>query len=129
MRKTLLVIPCSSAKQNARGVEGKGASILASLPKDLARELTEARQRVREGAAVDVSTLAPARHRYCGALYTSGGEALDDLAEEGSHIIILSGGYGAVVASEPIGIYDGPLKPSFRPSGPTIWICSWPQTK
>jgi hypothetical protein len=111
-----LIIPCSSAKQNVAGDRDQGASILTSLPEDLALEASAARLRVRERAAVNESALIPARHRYCGTLYSSGGPALDHLAEQGAHIIILSGGYGAVLAGEPIGTYDAPLKPSWWPN-------------
>jgi hypothetical protein len=114
--KTLLIVPCSSAKHDETGSSIHGASILASLPKDLARDLAAARQRVRRRAAVNESTLMPARLRYCGALHGSGGQALDDLMQQGAHIIILSGGYGAVLASEPIGKYDAPLKPAWWPN-------------
>jgi hypothetical protein len=114
--KTLLIIPCSSAKHDETGSSIHGPSILASLPEDLARELAAARQRVSDRAAVNESRLIPARRRYCGALYYSGGQALDDLTRQGAHIIILSGGYGAVLASEPIGMYDAPLKPAWWPN-------------
>jgi hypothetical protein len=44
------------------------------------------------------------------------GPPLDDLTQQGAHVIILSGGYGAVLASEPIGFYDAPLKPAWWPN-------------
>lgn len=114
--KTLLIIPCSSAKHDAARSSINGASILASLPEDLADELEAARQHVRHRVAMDESNLLPARQRYSGALYSSAGNAIDDLMQQGAHIIILSGGYGAVLASEPIGMYDTPLIPTWWPN-------------
>ena len=115
LERTLLVIPCSGAKQDRAGIGEPGASITKSLPPELARELREARRAIRARAHVDETTLIPAWRRYDGSLYQSGREALADLRKAGAHIIILSGGYGAVLASEPIGMYDAVLKPSWWP--------------
>jgi hypothetical protein len=112
---TLLVIPCSGTKQGQNGNGETGSSIVDSLPPTLAEELLEARRLVKEKIAIDESTLVPARQRYCGSLYSSAGQALDDLSESGSHIVILTGGYGLVVATEPIGMYDQVFKPSWWP--------------
>lgn len=112
---TLLIIPCSGAKQDQTGIGKTGASIIQSLPPALAEELLEARRHAKERTAIDKSTLVPARQRYCGSLYRSAGQALDDLAASGSHIAILTGGYGLVLATEPIGMYDQALKPSWWP--------------
>jgi hypothetical protein len=60
-------------------------------------------------------SLVPSWQRYDGALYQAGRDALGDLMRAGSHVIILSGGYGAVVAKEPIGKYETVLKPSWWP--------------
>ena len=113
--KTLLVIPCSKAKQDRTGIGEGGATITDSLPTDLAQELLEARQHVKERIRIDETTLVPAMRRYAGSLYQAAGDALYDLAQAGCHIIILSGGYGAVLASEPIGLYNQILKTSWWP--------------
>lgn len=115
LRKTLLVIPCSKTKQRI-GIAEAGASIMQSLPRSLAEELLRARQHVREKIEIDeTTTLLPAGQRYTGKLYCASGKALDDLAEFGAHIVILSGGYGLVLATEIIGWYDAALKPSWWP--------------
>jgi hypothetical protein len=85
------------------------------LPLSLANELLKARQLVKDKIGIDERTLLPARHRYDGKLYRASGKALDDLAEAGAQIVILSGGYGLVLATEPIGMYDAALEPSWWP--------------
>lgn len=111
----LLVIPCSGVKQDQTGTGRTVASIIQSLPPALAEELLNARRHVKEKIAIDELTLVPARQRYSGSLYCSGGQALDDLLEAGSHVVILSGGYGLVLATEPIGMYDQVFKRSWWP--------------
>ena len=83
--KTLLVIPCSKAKQDRTGIGVGGATIIDSLPTELAQKLLEARQRVKERIRIDETTLIPATRRYAGRLYQAAGEALHDLAQAGSH--------------------------------------------
>ena len=113
--KTLLVIPCSKAKQDCTGIGASGATIIDSLPTELAQGLLEARQRVKERTRIDETTLVPAMQRYAGSLYQAASDALYEIAQGGSHIIILSGGYGVVMGSEPIGLYKQILKTSWWP--------------
>ncbi|HTV26288.1 MAG TPA: hypothetical protein VMF32_00725 [Xanthobacteraceae bacterium] len=57
----------------------------------------------------------PAWRRYNGVLYQNARGAIPDLMNEGAHIVILSAGYGALAAAEPIGTYNERLKPSWWP--------------
>ncbi len=114
--KTLLVIPCSKAKVSGGAAAECGASIIDTLPPALATELQEARRNVAQRIRIDESALMPAWRRYDGSLYRTARDALGDLLREGMHIIILSGGYGAVLADEPIGDYNAALKPSWWPN-------------
>jgi hypothetical protein len=111
----LIVIPCSKTKQNVDGIGEEGTRIADSLPAALARELGEARARVMDTAAVNEATLIPAWKRYDGSLYQHGKTAIGDLIRAGAHVAIVSGGYGVVLASDPIGLYEALFKPSWWP--------------
>lgn len=114
--KTLIVVPCSKSKR-AGVPAGEGVPRLAdSLPQALGAELCAARQKVVDRIALDESTLVPAVERYCGSLYKNGGrDALRALMEAGAEVIVISGGYGAILGTEPIGIYEAALRPSWWP--------------
>jgi hypothetical protein len=115
--RTLLIIPCSGKKRDCRDVGGAGPAIMRSLPDDLAAELHKARQRVKKKLVrFDERHLIPAWQRYDVALYAKGRGALADLMAAGMHVTIISGGYGVVLAREPIGRYDTRLKPSWWPN-------------
>ena len=118
LSRTLFVIPCSGSKsEDGGGVERAGVSILDSLPVPLANELRARRAKNASMAQVDESTLLPAARRYTGRLYRAAGSALDVLLEAGANIAIISGGYGVVLADEPIGWYDRKFKASMWPNG------------
>ena len=76
-----------------------------------------ARRAIRQNAQVDESTLVPAWRRYSGSLYQSAGTALEDAVAAGMKILILSGGYGIALATEPIGFYEAVFKPRWWPRG------------
>ncbi len=116
LKKTLVVIPCCKAKQNYTGLGEKGPSIIDDLPDHLAQELRQARNSVIEKAKIDETTLIPAWHRYDGALYKEHGRrAVGALMEAGARVLVLSGGYGLLLAAEPIGMYEGALRPAWWP--------------
>ena len=104
--KTLFVIPCSGAKQAFAGRVRNGPSILDELPSHLAKRLADARIGNVDCARIDETTMVPAWQRYGGTLYQVSGPTLGKMVDDGRHVLILSGGYGVVLASEPIGIYD-----------------------
>jgi hypothetical protein len=114
--KTLLVIPCSGKKRSFQVASREGPAITRSLPQELAGELLNARQRMKSRALFDERRLVPAWQRYDGALYESGRDALADLLAAGMHVIIVSGGYGVVLAQEPIGFYNMCLVPAWWPN-------------
>jgi hypothetical protein len=114
--RTLLIIPCSGAKRDYREVGRAGPAIEQSLPDDLATELHTARQSVKALVHFDERLLIPAWQRYDGSLYGAGRGALGDLISAGMHVIIISGGYGVVLAQEPIARYGARLELSSWPN-------------
>lgn len=115
LRKMLLIIPCSGAKRHAVGKSTSGESLLQDLSPELLSEFLDARTLVKQRIQHDDSTLAPAWQRYDGALYQAGREGINAFLQAGAHVIILSGGYGAVLATELIGTYEAVLNPSWWP--------------
>lgn len=109
----LFIIPCSKKKKPYAGKVEKGPSIFDELPPDLADQLDAARKANYARAHISETTLVPAWKRYNGTLYVSVGKSLENAVAEGWHILILSGGYGVVLASEPIGIYEAVFRPSW----------------
>jgi hypothetical protein len=112
-----VLLPCSGSKRPGRGERSSGPSILDDLPRGLAEELAASRAAVRERAGVDEATLLPAWRRYRGTLYKSAHDALKSAIADGRKILILSGGYGVVLATEPIGLYEAVFKASWWPEG------------
>jgi hypothetical protein len=53
--------------------------------------------------------MVPAWRRYAGGFYSVASPVLRDATAKGAHVLILSGGYGVVLATEPIGDYDRPF--------------------
>lgn len=104
-KETLLILPCSGKKRpGTMSVNGK--SILTTLDPALASALTAAREALREIAAVDEKTRMPAYLRYSGQLYKHGSRAIGNAMAAGYKVLIVSGGYGVVLADEPIGMYE-----------------------
>ena len=107
LAETLLVLPCSGKKTNfARtrdgNLDGDGASVLDRLPQPLAEGLRARRTENAIGAKVDESTLLPAIERYVGHLYVAARPAFSRLSRSGTAVLIISGGYGIVLAHERI---------------------------
>ena len=115
--KTLLIIPCSDRKIRSDNVLETGPQISHYLPAGLADQLDRARARVREGARVDERTLVPAWQRYDGHFYTAAREALSAVIRMGLHILIVSGGYGVLLADELIGDYSARFELTSWPEG------------
>lgn len=104
--RTLFVLPCSGAKEEGgRRAAGHQPSILDSLPRRLAGELATKRADNGRAAKVNDVALLPAAARYSGTLYREAG-AIDGLDAAGAHVLIISGGYGVVLPTEPIGWYN-----------------------
>ena len=125
---TLLILPCS-VRKTAGGHEVSGPTIMSHLPGSLAGRLVDARRAVADSARVNEDRLLPAWERYSpGLVYKAAGDAVQAADGAGAHVLIVSGAYGIVLASEPIGNYsarfegdDWPARvdPSRRcPAGP-----------
>lgn len=115
-QSTLFVICCSWAKNRGSSATG-GHSILAYLPDSLAGHLRNARRAVAARSELDEGTLLPAWRRYCGQLYQAAGPIIARAIEADVNIVILSGGYGIVLADEPIGFYNRRFRCSDWPDG------------
>jgi hypothetical protein len=113
---TLLVIPCSGAKQ--RGSKPANAvSILSEVDSALATKLSTARAALRARAQVDETTLMPAYLRYAGQLYEHASKSIGAAVAAGQRVLVVSGGYGLLLADEPIGMYEKRFSLSDWPSG------------
>lgn len=113
----LVVIPCSSGKDPGSDHRGSGPAILEYLPDDLGQRLRDARAAVSVLARVD-QTRMPAWRRYGrGLLYRAAGASLAKGIERWPHILILSGAYGVVTATEPIAYYGRQLHLGDWPRG------------
>lgn len=112
---SLIVISCSGAKR-AGDAAHTGMSVLDLLPSELALELSSCRRGNEEMSHVDESTLLPAFERYDGSLYTAGRSGITRLTDQGARILIVSGGYGLVLADESIGMYEQVFRPSMWPN-------------
>jgi hypothetical protein len=115
-KDTLLIVPCSGAKRIGTGPQ-KGASITSTLDTVRATALNAARHGLRERALVDETTLMPAYLRYSGELYEHGARSIGTAVAAGFQVLIVSGGYGLLLASEPIGIYEKTFVLSDWPAG------------
>ena len=117
LAETLLVLPCSSKKKSVVCTgDDDGASVLDFLPQPLAEELSARRTENAVVAKVDESTLLQAIERYVGHLYVAVRPAFSRLSRSGAAVLIVSGGYGIVLARERIGAYDLAYKASLWPN-------------
>jgi hypothetical protein len=115
-KDTMLILPCSGAKQLGT-TPGNGQSIISTLDPAHATALAAARDALREKAAVDEKMLMPAYLRYSGHLYKYSSKSIGTALNTGYHVMIVSGGYGIVLANEPIGVYEKPFVLSDWPRG------------
>lgn len=116
LSSTLIILPCSGSKARFTGQRVQAPGILDRLPSDLAAELEAARRAVRERASVDEGSMVPAWQRYTGNLYRAAGPSIEEAVQR-CPVLILSGGYGVVEATEPIGYYEAVFKPGWWPRG------------
>jgi cytoplasmic iron level regulating protein YaaA (DUF328/UPF0246 family) len=113
---TLLLIPCSGDKRHG-SKPSRATSILSALDPALAASLANARAALRDKAHVDEKTLMPAYLRYCGQLYEHGSTSIARAIAAGQRVLIVSGGYGLLLADEPIGFYKKRFIRSEWPAG------------
>jgi len=113
---TLIVLPCSGRKVRLYG-GSSGRAVLDLLPESLAAELRAARQANMAAVHLDESVLGPALDVYDGTMYQIGRDSIRSLMVSGATVAIISGGYGVVLASESIGVYDQIFRASLWPHG------------
>jgi hypothetical protein len=100
----LVIIPCSGRKAwGSRRVDVRD-TLLNVLPADC--------RAIAAIATVNETTLTPAWLRYAGTLYQSafGADADVEATPPFRHLLILSGAYGVVRATDAIGTYDLAMK-------------------
>jgi hypothetical protein len=117
--ETLVIIPCSGRKTTGSRVGSSTAVLLDDLPVELAHRLVLARKAVATQAHLDESTLMPAWRRNAGTLYQTAFPASDGsrLHQSLRHLLILSGGYGVLRATDAIGTYDLAMREALWPRG------------
>jgi hypothetical protein len=116
----LVIIPCSKGKCRGGDAEVSEGTILQDLPPDLATKLSASRKAVAPLAKLDEARLMPAWRRYTGRLNKAARGGLGSALASGRlpHLLILSGGYGVVRATDPIGWYERELHLNdWKPSG------------
>jgi hypothetical protein len=118
---TLYIIPCSAAKLAGcgSGDRGQGRGLAHELPAATASAFLAAREAAARDARVDESTLMPGWRRYDGHFYRAARAVLARRIADGGvrHVLITSGGYGLLLADEPIGNYSARLDLGRWPSG------------
>jgi cytoplasmic iron level regulating protein YaaA (DUF328/UPF0246 family) len=68
-------------------------------------------------AYLNEGLLRPALERYQGHFYQVARERIREACGRGIHILIISGGYGALLPEEPIGNYEAAFSPNWWPKG------------
>jgi hypothetical protein len=114
--RAMIILACSGAKRAGDGPRD-GACITHHLSPETAARLIMARREVAVEAGVDESTLKPAWLRYSGGFYSVASSALYEATAAQGHVVILSGGYGIVLSSDPIGMYEAVFHASWWPHG------------
>jgi hypothetical protein len=109
---TLVIIPCSGRKASGSRQGKADETFLDALPQELAIRLMAARRAVAATAGLDETTLMPAWLRNTGTLYQSAFDANGTAGPPFHHLLILSGAYGVVRATDPIGTYNLTMKES-----------------
>lgn len=110
-RSCMIVLQCSASK-------ARGGSPPAGIPSsDWPPALLDARERVAAEAKVQQERLLPAWQRYTGTFYETARPALSEAVSSSANIVIVSGGFGVVTATEPIGDYEMVLRLGNWPCG------------
>lgn len=110
-RQAMIIFQCSADK--AKG----GTPMSVPSPPGWPAGLEAARQQIAAPARLTVAELMPAWKRYTGTFYKTCQPTLARAVAEDAKLVIVSGGYGVVTATEPIGWYDKIFKLSDWPPG------------
>ena len=116
VKDTAIVLPCSGRKTEGGGFT-RGASILDLVGAALSARLAKARHDVAAKVRVDETRLLPAWQRYAGTLYQAAHERLAKAVVAGVPLLIISGGYGLVLAEEGVGRYEQRFSLADWPAG------------
>jgi hypothetical protein len=114
IRTDLLIFPCSDSKRGISST-GRTKSIDGYLSRKARRLLHQTRRKVFSRATTRLdrrSPLLPAIDTYTGNLYRHPRfkRAICELGRKGVHCLILSGGYGLLLPSEGIHVYNARMK-------------------
>ena len=110
-RRAMIILGCSKGKAHG------GEPLSAPSRAPWTDELEEARRRVAGDSQMDASLLMPAWQRYTGTFYETCRPTLARAIAAEANIVIVSGGYGVVTATELIGWYDKKLDLGDWPHG------------
>lgn len=99
-RAAMIILQCSGDKAEG-GVPPHEPSLPVWPP-----DLLAARKSVAPKAHMDAAAVMPAWQRYIGTFYKNCRPSLAAAAAGSANIVIVSGGYGVVTATEPVGWYD-----------------------
>lgn len=116
-KRTLIILPCSKRKSINQQVGTAGESITNFLSSELAARLKDARNSTQKNSDLDDSNVLPAWQRYNGTLYKTAETTIQAIVKAKQPMVIISGGYGLVLADEPIGNYERRFKTSDWPAG------------
>ncbi len=114
---TLYIIPCSGAKDTVTIAPSQREGVIDHLSSELREHLLAARAEMAAQSGLNEQRLLPAWKRYAGSLYQTARQTLERAVRQQRHVVILSGGYGVLSATEPIGCYDAAFHPKNWPAG------------
>lgn len=111
--------PCSGRKASGSRQDKADETLLDALPPELAIRLRAARRAVAARAGLDETTLMPVWLRNAGTLFQSAfaADANGTARPPFDHLLILSGAYGVVRATDPIGTYNLAMNEALWPRG------------
>lgn len=103
---TLAILPCSGDKRAGGQPRSPGPLLGDSIEPAIAEELAQCRAHVATAARIQSARLMPAWQRYQGLLYQAARPALGSYIASEGELVIISGGYGAILGTELIGNYN-----------------------
>ncbi|KLK91001.1 hypothetical protein AA309_22760 [Microvirga vignae] len=115
--RTLFLVPCSASKSDGGLPHSTGPRLTDHLSEAVKTRLIQARQAVARRAYLNEELLRPALERYQGHFYQVAREKIREARGRGIHILIISGGYGALLPEEPIGNYEAAFSSNWWPKG------------
>jgi hypothetical protein len=103
---TLVILPCSGDKRPGGQPRSPAPLLSDDIDPAIAGELARCRAQVAAAAGIESARLMPAWQRYQGRLYQAARPALESYVASEGELIIISGGYGAILGTELIGDYN-----------------------